>query len=104
MVIPQLLAAQGRADAIVGIVAFVMPQAKTHEDVKWKVLQKPIEVSYDAIGVGRGNYPLRDALNIALYDMHAVMSKALRTEFDYRDEPVVEIGEGPLKLSDAERS
>jgi polar amino acid transport system substrate-binding protein len=63
--------AQGRADAIVGIVAFVMPQAKTHEDVKWKVLQKPIEVSYDAIGVGRGNYPLRDALNIALYDMHA---------------------------------
>jgi polar amino acid transport system substrate-binding protein len=63
--------AQGRADAIVGIVAFVMPQAKTHSDVKWKVLEKPIDVSYDAIGVGRGNYPLRDTLNIALYDMHA---------------------------------
>jgi polar amino acid transport system substrate-binding protein len=63
--------AQGRADAIVGIVAFVMPQAKNYTDVKWKVLPKPIEVSYDAIGVGRGNYPLRDALNIALYEMHA---------------------------------
>jgi len=39
----------------------------------------------------------------ALYDMHAVMSKALRTEFDDRDEPIVEVGEGALKLSDAER-
>ncbi|HEU5302873.1 MAG TPA: carboxymuconolactone decarboxylase family protein [Acidimicrobiia bacterium] len=27
----------------------------------------------------------------ALYDMHAVMSRALRTEFDDRDEPIVEI-------------
>jgi alkylhydroperoxidase family enzyme len=26
-----------------------------------------------------------------LYDMHAVMSKALRTEFDDRDEPIVEV-------------
>ena len=27
----------------------------------------------------------------ALYDMHAVMSRALRTEFDDHDEPIVEI-------------
>lgn len=27
----------------------------------------------------------------AMYDMHAVMSKALRTEFDDRDDPIVEI-------------
>jgi alkylhydroperoxidase family enzyme len=39
----------------------------------------------------------------ALYDMHGVMSKALRVEFDNRDEPVVEIGGGLLKLSHAER-
>jgi len=39
----------------------------------------------------------------ALYDMHAVMSKALRTEFDDREEPVIEVGGGQLKLSDAER-
>ncbi|MFM8002007.1 MAG: carboxymuconolactone decarboxylase family protein [Actinomycetota bacterium] len=31
---------------------------------------------------------------IAMYDMHAVMSRALRTEFDDRDEPIVEI-DGP---------
>jgi len=30
----------------------------------------------------------------AMYDMHAVMSRALRTEFDDRDEPIVEI-DGP---------
>jgi alkylhydroperoxidase family enzyme len=29
----------------------------------------------------------------ALYDMHAVMSKALRTEWDDRDDPCVEVGE-----------
>jgi alkylhydroperoxidase family enzyme len=39
----------------------------------------------------------------ALYDMHGVMSKALRTEYDDRDDPVVEIGDGPLKLSERER-
>ena len=27
----------------------------------------------------------------ALYEMHAVMSRALRTEFDDRDEPIVEV-------------
>jgi alkylhydroperoxidase family enzyme len=27
----------------------------------------------------------------AMYDMHAVMSRALRTEFDDRDEPIVEV-------------
>jgi alkylhydroperoxidase family enzyme len=39
----------------------------------------------------------------AMYDMHAVMSKALRTEYDDREEPVVEIGRGPLRLGDADR-
>jgi alkylhydroperoxidase family enzyme len=39
----------------------------------------------------------------AMYDMHAVMSRALRTEFDDRDEPVVEVGGGPLRVSEAER-
>ncbi len=63
--------AQGRAHAIVGIYSFVMPQAKNYTDVKWKILPEPIQVTYDAIGVGRGNYPLRDALNIILYNLHS---------------------------------
>jgi polar amino acid transport system substrate-binding protein len=65
------MVAQGRADAIVENIDFFMAQTKNYPDVKWRVLPKPISVSYDAIGVARGNYPLRDALNIVLYDLHS---------------------------------
>jgi hypothetical protein len=58
---------------IVGIVAFVMPQAKTYVDVKWKVLPMPIEVTYDVIGVGRGNY------HYAIHSTFCSMTCALRT-------------------------
>jgi polar amino acid transport system substrate-binding protein len=63
--------AQGRADAIVENIDFFMAQTKNYPDVHWKVLPETINVSYDSIGVQRGNYPLRDVLNIALYDMHS---------------------------------
>jgi polar amino acid transport system substrate-binding protein len=50
---------------------FFMGHTKSHTDVKWKVLPDPIDVAYCAIGVGRGNYPLRDVLNIVLYNLHS---------------------------------
>jgi hypothetical protein len=31
------------------------------------------------------------------------MSKALRTEYDNREEPIVEVGDGLLKVADSER-
>lgn len=65
------LVAQGRADAIVENIDFFMAQTKNHPDVKWKTLPEPIDVAYCAIGVGRGNYPLRDALNIVMYNLHS---------------------------------
>jgi len=65
------LVGQGRADAIVENIDFFMAQTKNFPDVKWRVLKKTIDVSYDSIGVQRGNYPLRDALNIVLYGMHS---------------------------------
>ena len=34
----------------------------------------------------------------ALYDMHGVRSRALRTEFDDRDEPCVELGGGEFVI------
>jgi alkylhydroperoxidase family enzyme len=37
----------------------------------------------------------------AMYDMHAVMSRALRLEYDDRPEPMVEIGGGPLLIEPA---
>src|SRR5579859_5924355 len=65
------LVGQGRADAIVENIDFFMAQTKNFPDVKWRVLKKTIDVSYDSIGVQRGNYPLRDALNIVLYGLHS---------------------------------
>ncbi len=58
-----------------------------------------------ALSAGRTPEPVFDALRkflsdeqileftyiVCLYDMHAVMSRALRTEFDDRDDPIVEI-------------
>lgn len=65
------LVAQGRADAIVENIDFFMKHTKNYPDVKWKVLPDPIDVGWCAIGVQRGNYPLRDALNIVLYSLHS---------------------------------
>ena len=65
------LVGQGRADAIVENIDFFMAQTKNFPDVKWRVLKKTIDVSYDSVGVQRGNYPLRDALNIVLYSLHS---------------------------------
>lgn len=58
-----------------------------------------------ALAGGRTPQPVFDALGaflsdeeileltyiVCLYDMHAVMSRALRTEFDDRDDPIVEV-------------
>jgi polar amino acid transport system substrate-binding protein len=65
------LVAQGRADAIVENIDFFMKHTKNYPDIKWKVLPNPIDVGWCAIGVQRGNYPLRDALNIILYSLHS---------------------------------
>ena len=51
------LVAQGRADAIVENIDFFMAQTKNYPDVKWKVLPKTIDVSYDSIGVRPGQLP-----------------------------------------------
>ncbi len=65
------LVAQGRADAIVENIDFFMKHTKNYPDVKWKILPDPIDIGWCAIGVQRGNYPLRDVLNITLYSLHS---------------------------------
>jgi polar amino acid transport system substrate-binding protein len=63
--------AQGRADAIVENIDFFMKHTKNYPDVTWRVLPETIDVSYDAIGVSKGNDSLRRELNIILYGLHA---------------------------------
>ena len=61
--------AQGRGDAIIDILDFLAVHMSRY-NVKWKVLETPIEVYYCGVGVAKGNYTLRDWLNVAIFDLH----------------------------------
>ena len=63
--------AQGRATALVEMLDFFTAFTKNHADVKWQVLDDKIDVGWDAIGVQKGNYALRDVLNITLFKLHS---------------------------------
>lgn len=63
--------AQGRAHALVEMLDFFTAFTKQYPDVKWQVLNDKIDVGWDAIGVGKGNYGLRDVLNIVLFKLHS---------------------------------
>ena len=65
------LVGQGRADAIVENVDFFMGFTENYPDVNWRVVEEPIFVAYCAIGVAQGNDNLKEALNIALFDLHS---------------------------------
>lgn len=61
--------AQGRGDAMLDVVDFVGEHMNKH-DVAWKVLETPVDVYYCALGVQKGNYTLRDWLNVAIFELH----------------------------------
>ena len=63
--------AQGRADALVENVDFFIRFTENYRNVTWQVLSEPIFISYCGIGVGKGNYALRDYLNVLLFDLHS---------------------------------
>jgi polar amino acid transport system substrate-binding protein len=63
--------AQGRASALVEMLDFFTAFTKNHTDTKWKIMDDKIDVGWDCIGVGKGNYGLRDVLNITLYKLHS---------------------------------
>ena len=78
----------------------------------WTPVERAVLAYTDALVLGGGRVhddvfaALREALSdqeileltyiTALYDMHAVMSKALRTEFDDRDDPITEVPGGAI--------
>ena len=63
--------AQGRSHALVEMLDFFTAFTKDYGDVKWQVLDDKIDVGWDAIGVQKGNYALRDVLNIILFKLHS---------------------------------
>ena len=61
--------AQGRGDAMIDVIDFVGEHMNKH-DVDWKVVETPVNVYYCGLGVAKGNYSLRDWLNVALFELH----------------------------------
>jgi polar amino acid transport system substrate-binding protein len=63
--------AQGRADALVEMLDFFTAFTANHGNVKWRILDDKIDVGWDCIGVQKGNYALRDVLNIAMFKLQS---------------------------------
>jgi len=62
--------AQGRADAMVDVVESVVIPIRQFRAVRWKILDEAIDSTWVPVGVQKGNYTLRDALNVILFEMH----------------------------------
>lgn len=61
--------AQGRGDAVIEALDF-FNDLRAQNKAAWRVLETPVEVDYDAIGVAKGNESLKDWLNVALFSLH----------------------------------
>jgi polar amino acid transport system substrate-binding protein len=64
--------ADGRGDAMLDVVDFVGKLMNGYKTVKWRVIEtgQVTDVYYCALGVSKGNYGLRDWLNVALFELH----------------------------------
>jgi polar amino acid transport system substrate-binding protein len=61
---------QGRADALIDVLDFMLSYTKNYP-TKWKVVDAPIEVDYDCIGIQKGNTALAARLNTELASLHS---------------------------------
>ncbi len=61
--------AQGRADAMIDVLDYLTKQTSNYK-VEWRIVDTPIDVDFDAIGVQKGNDALREKLSNAVKEMH----------------------------------
>ncbi|MGH6814772.1 MAG: transporter substrate-binding domain-containing protein [Hyphomicrobiaceae bacterium] len=61
--------AQGRGDGMIDIIDFVGEHMNKHQ-VKWKVVETPVDVYYCSLGVAKNSVGLKDWLNVAIFDLH----------------------------------
>jgi len=87
--------AQGRANAMVEMLDFFTAFTKNYPDTKWKILDKKIDVGWDAIGVQKHNYDLRDVLNIVLYKLQSSGFVNATWEKNFGSPPLVEVPAQP---------
>jgi polar amino acid transport system substrate-binding protein len=62
--------AQGRGDAMVDVIDFVGEHMNRHKDVKWKVVETPVDIYYCSLGVAKNATGVKDWLNVAIFEMH----------------------------------
>ena len=62
--------AQGRGQAMLDVVDFMWAHTATHKNVNWEVVETPVNVYFCCLGVAKGNYSLRDWLNVELFELH----------------------------------
>lgn len=61
--------AQGRADALIDVLDFMLMYTRSYP-TKWRVIDTPVEVDYDCIGIRKGNAALTQRLNSAIAQLH----------------------------------
>jgi polar amino acid transport system substrate-binding protein len=61
--------AQGRADALIDVLDFVLGYTKNYA-TKWRVVDAPIEVDYDCLGIKKGNTALLQRMNKEIAILH----------------------------------
>ena len=61
--------AQGRGDAMVDVIDFVGEHMNKHQ-VKWKIVETPVDVYYCGLGVAKNSTGLKDWLNVAIFELH----------------------------------
>ena len=62
--------AQGRGDAHIDVIDFVIKHTEAHKQVKWRVVETPVSVYYCCLGVSKGNETLKNWLNVAIFELH----------------------------------
>ncbi|MBS7544095.1 transporter substrate-binding domain-containing protein [Ancylobacter oerskovii] len=62
--------AQGRGTAMIDVMDFMREHMDKHKDIKWKIVETPIDIYYCALGVGKNSTGLKDWLNVAIFELH----------------------------------
>lgn len=62
--------AQGRADAMIDVLDFMREHTSQHKDVKWRLMETPIDVYYCGLGMKKGNTELTDKLSGLIKELH----------------------------------
>jgi polar amino acid transport system substrate-binding protein len=62
--------AQGRGDAIIDVIEFLLKPMEVHKETKWRIVETPVTIYYCCLGISKGNETLKNWLNVAIFELH----------------------------------